>query len=69
LGLVLVRAMLHSEAGASVVGQFVAMVKLVAVSWTFVAGRLPRLRRVMLGESSVERARLAAAFVGLSLAR
>ncbi|WP_433985187.1 hypothetical protein RBB78_17075 [Tunturiibacter empetritectus] len=64
---VLVRAMLHSAPGARVVGQSVARVKLVAVSWRFVAARLPRLRRVRLGESSVERARLGALVV-LSLA-
>ena len=64
----LVRAMLHSAPGARVVGQLVARVKLVAVSWRFVAAVLPRLRRVMLGELSVERARLGAA-VGLSFAK
>jgi hypothetical protein len=49
------------------------MVKLVAVSWRLVAAWEPRLRRVMLGAASVERARLGAAvwrlFSGLSLAR
>ena len=62
----LVRAMLQSAPGARVVGQSVARVKLVAVSWRLVAAWLPRLRRVRFGESSVERARLGAALVGLS---
>src|SRR5882757_2601491 len=66
---VLVRARVHSAPGARVVGQLCAMVKVVAVSWRLVAARVPRLRRVMLGEASVERARLGAAAVGLSLAR
>ncbi len=65
---VLVRAMVHSAPGAKVVGQLWAMVKLVAVIWRLVAARVPRLRRVILGEASVERARLGAE-VGLSLAR
>jgi hypothetical protein len=67
--LVLVSAMAHSAPGARVVVQLWARVKLVAVSWRLVAARVPRLRRVMLGESSVERARLGAAVAGLSLAR
>src|SRR5437667_188012 len=58
---VLVRGRAHWGAGARGVGQLWATVKLVAVSWRLVAARLPRLRRVMLGEASVERARLGAA--------
>src|SRR5277367_6780939 len=50
---VLVRAMVHSAAGARVVGQLWARVKLVAASWRLVAARVPRLRRVMLGLASV----------------
>lgn len=65
---VLVKAMVQSAPGARVVGQLEARVKLVAVSWRFVAARVPRLRRVMFGDASVERARLGAA-VGSSLAR
>jgi hypothetical protein len=61
---VLVRARLHSAPGARVVGQVCATVKLVAVSWRFVAALEPRLRRVMLGEASVERARLGRRVVG-----
>jgi hypothetical protein len=64
----LVRAMVHSAPGAKVVGQLVATVKLAAVSWRLVAATVPRLRRMTLGEASVEKARLAAG-VGLSLAR
>ena len=50
-----VSAMLHSAAAGSVLGQLVERVKPVAVSWRLLAGGEPRLRRVMLGESSVER--------------
>src|SRR5437899_1644967 len=58
---VLMRARVHSAPGARVPGQLCAMVKLVAASWRLVAARVPRLRRVMLGEASVERVRLGAA--------
>jgi hypothetical protein len=64
----LVRAMVHPAPGAKVVGQSVAVVKLAAVSWRLVAAMVPRLRRVTLGEASVERARLGAG-LGLSLTR
>ena len=41
----------------------------VAVIWRFVAEAEPRLRRIMLGESPMERARLGVAVVGSSLLR
>jgi|SRR5271170_3484195 len=66
---VLVRAMVHSAAGARVVGQLWVRVKLAAVSRRLVAARVPRLRRVMFGLASVESARLGAEVCGLSLAR
>ncbi len=68
-GPVPVKAMVHSPPGASVVPQLWVGVKLVAVIWRFVATAEPKLRRVMLGESSVESARLGAAVVGSSLVR
>jgi hypothetical protein len=52
-----VRRMLHSDAGGRVVGQVVAVVNPVAVICRLVAVAEPRLRRVMLGEASVERPR------------
>ncbi len=66
---VLVKAMVHSAAGARMVGQLWVRVKLVAVSWRLVAASEPRLRRVMLGVASVESVRDGAAEVGLSLVR
>src|SRR5580698_6515882 len=64
-----VRRMSQSEAGERVVVQVVAVVNPVAVICRLVAVAEPRLRRVMLGEASVERARLGAAVVGFSLER
>ena len=63
-----VRAMVHSAPGMRVAGQLCVEVKLVVAIWRLAAARVPRLRRVMLGESSAERARLGAA-VGLMAAR
>ena len=59
-----VRRMSQSEAGERVVVQVVAVVNPLAVIWRLVAVAEPRLRRVMLGEASVERARLGAEVVG-----
>src|SRR5580704_4114766 len=64
-----VRRMSQSEAGGRVVVQVVAVVNPVVVIWRLVAVAEPRLRRVMLGEASVERARLGAEVVGFSLER
>src|SRR5579871_3171747 len=68
-GPVPVRRMSQSEVGGSVVEQVVEVVNPVAVIWRLVAVAEPRLRRVMLGEASVESARLGAEVVGFSLER
>jgi hypothetical protein len=61
---VLMRAMVHSAAGARLVGQLWARVKLVAVSWRLVAAIPPKLRSVMLGVASVETVSLGLRWLG-----
>ena len=48
-----VRAMVHSAPAGRVVGQVVARVKAVAVSWRLVAAVVLRLRRMMSGEAPI----------------
>ena len=61
---------LHTASGWVVGNRYhLAVVNPLAVIWRLVAVAEPRLRRVMLGEASVERARLGAAVAGFSLER